>query len=386
MRSSRPPAGAGVVVLLVLLLVAACTSRSGGSGSVPVPPRPDGAGASTSAGPAATVAPFSSRPGTPPVTGLSSAAGSPGPGAATSRDTSPTPGSTPTGSPLPASTPVLFGATVDPTVVPALGVPAAEKLLGAKLRIINRFVAFSWRDGRETTILDQLRTESSATRTVMITWEPGDGTDDADPYPLASIASGAQDAYMVGFLQQLARFPGPVALRFGHEMNGSWYPWAGDPGQYVAAWRHLKSLRDIWSPAVRLVWSVNNVDVPADNRFELYWPGSGQVDVLGLDGYNCLRGWQTPEQVLDPAYGRLAALDPTAPIWITETASCEATAVPGAGAGSKADWIDDLLSPATHTRMPRLAAIVWFDRNKEFDWRINSSAASLTAFRRELAG
>ena len=33
-------------------------------------------------------------------------------------------------------------------------------------------------------------------------------------------------------------------IRFAHEMNGTWYPWAegvngNGPGDYVAAWRHV---------------------------------------------------------------------------------------------------------------------------------------------------
>jgi hypothetical protein len=32
-------------------------------------------------------------------------------------------------------------------------------------------------------------------------------------------------------------------------------------------------------------------------------------------------------------------------------------------------------------RFPRLRAVVWFDQNKETDWRVNSSDAALAAFR-----
>jgi hypothetical protein len=32
--------------------------------------------------------------------------------------------------------------------------------------------------------------------------------------------------------------------------------------------------------------------------------------------------------------------------------------------------------------MPRVLALVWFDRVKETDWRVNSSPASLAAFRK----
>jgi hypothetical protein len=36
-------------------------------------------------------------------------------------------------------------------------------------------------------------------------------------------------------------------------------------------------------------------------------------------------------------------------------------------------------------RFPKVRAVVWFHANKETDWRVNSSAASLSAFRSILA-
>ena len=52
-----------------------------------------------------------------------------------------------------------------------------------------------------------------------------------------------------------------------------------------------------------------------------------------------------------------------------------------------AAWIRNELA-ALPTSLPDVRAVVWFDKNETslgIDWRINSSAASLKAFR-ELAG
>ncbi len=38
------------------------------------------------------------------------------------------------------------------------------------------------------------------------------------------------------------------------------------------------------------------------------------------------------------------------------------------------------------TKFPRMKAVVWFHTNKEKDWRIDSSSASLAAFKANLAG
>jgi len=60
------------------------------------------------------------------------------------------------------------------------------------------------------------------------------------------------------------------------------------------------------------------------------------------------------------------------PIMIGEMASAEQ-------GGDKAAWIDAII-PALKTRYPQFKALVWFDVDKENDWRINSSTAALAAF------
>ena len=48
-------------------------------------------------------------------------------------------------------------------------------------------------------------------------WEPFGTT-------VASIADGDSDAYVRGVARSVAAFHAPVAISFGHEMNGNWYP------------------------------------------------------------------------------------------------------------------------------------------------------------------
>jgi hypothetical protein len=58
---------------------------------------------------------------------------------------------------------------------------------------------------------------------------------------------------------------------------------------------------------------------------------------------------------------------------IGETASAEQ-------GGSKANWITDALGNGINS-MPKIKAIIWFNANKEKDWRIESSATSQNAFK-----
>ncbi|NEM90713.1 glycoside hydrolase family 26 protein [Galbitalea soli] len=281
-----------------------------------------------------------------------------------------------------------WGATFDPDAPLATAITEAESAVHRHIDIVGRFISWTWPTPVQKSVIDRLRAISSPTRTVMITWQPGEhagvgpGTTPGTGL-LQRIAAGREDAAAIGFLRQLADFRGPVVIRFAHEMNGSWYPWSGDPAHYVAAWSRIHGLVARFAPAARMAWSVNNVDQPAANRFERYWPGAAQVDMIGLDGYNCLAGWQSPAQVFARAYARLLALAPTTPLWITETASCESSpAVPGSADSSKAAWITGLLGSR---ELPRVTAVVWFDRDKEYDWRISSTPAAAAALRRALA-
>ena len=48
--------------------------------------------------------------------------------------------------------------------------------------------------------------------------------------------------------------------------------------------------------------------------------------------------------------------------------------------GSKSAWITDAAN-RMKTAYPQLRALIWFNMNKETDWRVESSAGSLAAFK-----
>jgi len=60
----------------------------------------------------------------------------------------------------------------------------------------------------------------------------------------------------------------------------------------------------------------------------------------------------------------------------TERAVAHAASTLG---GDKAAWIAGIL-PSLETMYPGVKALVWFQMNKETDWRIDSSPASEAAF------
>ena len=87
----------------------------------------------------------------------------------------------------------------------------------------------------------------------------------------------------------------------------------------------------------------------------------------------------TPAELFEPGLTELRDLGTRLPIVVTETASAEGHA-PG---HSKADWITQLFDYLN--RQGDVRGVLWFHERKERDWRVNSSPAAETAYRRAVA-
>jgi hypothetical protein len=222
----------------------------------------------------------------------------------------------------------------------------------------------------------------------MLTWEPwraGDGVTQP-AYTNASIASGKHDAYLRDWGVALAKWGKPVYLRYGHEMNGDWYPWSDGvnsnaSGSYVAAWKHVHEVLTAQGTTnVQWVWSPN---VPYTGSVALpsLYPGANYVDAVALDGYNWGTGtdwstWTSPSTLFGNGLAQMRAIAPGKQIMIAETASTEI-------GGSKATWNRELVSYLQAQK--DVSAFIWFDFNKEADWRIASSSSSADALKAALA-
>jgi hypothetical protein len=226
----------------------------------------------------------------------------------------------------------------------------------------------------------QLAAVAARGSTPEITWEPWDaskGLRTPQPaYTLRSIVGGQHDAYIRAAAEQLAAWGKPVRLRFAQEMNGTWYPWdesanSNHAGEFVQAWRHVHGIFALAGASnVQWVWS------PASGAPRAYWPGKGQVDILGL---TCLNGgsdafgsgWRSFASICGPSVGELHALAPKLPIEISEAGSA-------ARGGSQADWIAGMFKFIAAHR--EVSAVNWFEVRKETDWQIESSSASSRQF------
>ncbi|MCJ1711632.1 endoglucanase [Clavibacter michiganensis subsp. phaseoli] len=259
---------------------------------------------------------------------------------------------------------------------------AASTTLGESPSIVMSHVDFT-----HPAPISGLRSVAARGADSLITWEPWQGGAGVDQsaYSNARVVAGDYDAYIRSWGADLAKYGQPVYLRYGHEMNGNWYPWSDGvngnaSGSYVAAWEHVHDLVMAQGATnVKWVWSPN-VPYPGSTDLASLYPGADQVDVVALDGYNwgAVAGqrWTAPADLFGPGLAQLRAIAPGKPLVIAEVAS-------GETGGSKADWDRDLV--AYLQAQPDVLGFVWFDFRKEQDWRIDSSAASAAALRDALA-
>ena len=215
----------------------------------------------------------------------------------------------------------------------------------------------------------------------VITWEPWLWRTDRQRDAVAlmpEIAAGKHDAHLLSWGTALAGTKASVAVRFAHEFNGDWYPWspAGGttPEAYVAAWRHVHDLfRSREAANVRWMWSPDTAN-SAEPALQAWYPGDGYVDLIGIDGYNWgttrpWSHWRSPTEIFAKT---LTDVQQTAdkPVLIAEVGCAEA-------GGDKAHWIGEFVEWLAAAK--NVDGFIWFDHDKETDWRIRSTPRSAAA-------
>ena len=254
-------------------------------------------------------------------------------------------------------------------------VNAFEQMSQAHVGIVQWFA--DWRHSGVD--VEQLRAVAARGSTPQITWEPWDslGSTVQSKYTLKSIIRGRHDAYIRSWARALARYGGPVQLRFAQEMNGYVYPWVeglngNRAGEFARAWRHA---HDIFTAEgatnVRWVWAPVTGGVHRGQ-----YPGDRYVDIVGLSGFNGgselnWSGWRTFADAFEAPMQELRRVAPGKPVQISEVA----TAKEG---GSKPLWIKEMFDYVL--AHPYIKAVLWFDLPKQTDWRVATSPAAERAF------
>ena len=196
----------------------------------------------------------------------------------------------------------------------------------------------------------------------------------------ATIAAGQQDAFLQSYAQSVKAFGHPVIISFGHEMNGTWYPWGWthtQPAVFVQAWRHVVDVfRQAGADNVTWLWTINAVS-SYEGPIADYWPGSNYVTWVAFDAY-----YYFPDDdfsgVFEPTITAIRQLTEK-PILIGETAigqvSGQATNIPNLFAGVSSTG---------------LLGLVWYDVAQNYgiyhqDWRLEGNPDAVAEFRAAVA-
>jgi Glycosyl hydrolase family 26 len=321
--------------------------------------------------------------------------------------------------PIPPDGNAYFGAQLDwSSDSPA----AYTARLGRSAAIYGRFISFPLRQS-DTNVL-KLEVAQIAQQHAMffLTLEPVDGLQTVTSQTATALADTLATWNEEGV---------DVFVRFGQEMNGSWYPWGQRPTEYIRAFRmiadavHRIALKSVmvWSPNyaggypfLNELYNAKPTDADFqvmdtnhdgklttyDDAYTPYYPGDDAVDWVGLTLYNwgCHFPWgpniaaesnKFVEQVtgtynglcgnesMDGNFYQEFAVGHNKPMALSETAAFYDEANAGQGSTNlqvKQDWMSQVLDPSLSRTFPLLKIENWFEyRQKEngvvgiVDWR-----------------
>jgi len=220
---------------------------------------------------------------------------------------------------------------------------------------------------------------------MVVTWEPWNPAN-AEAIDYDKLLSGGYDSYINSFAGQIKSIPGQVFIRFAHEANGNWYPWAADKigkEKYLAVYRYVKDKFDAFGVKnAKWIFSVNHEDVPQDsvnNCFLNYYPGDKYVDYVGIDGYNWgntkpWSRWMSFKEIFSNCYNEIAEFFKK-PVLISEFSSTSS-------GGDKSLWIKQAL--CNIKEMKHIRGFILFNHNKETDWSFVPGTSAGTQLRQGL--
>ena len=194
---------------------------------------------------------------------------------------------------------------------------------------------------------------------------------------LADIAAGRYDSYLRDYASAVRAFHCRVALSFGHEMNGSWYPWGRphtSPGTFIAAWRHIyRVFKAEHVHNVTWAWDPDHVWQPnyGFSWASEWWPGASYVDWIGIDGYQ--RPGETFRSIFAKQLANIRSFT-TKPVFIAET-----------GVAPSADQSSQIAGLFAAVTRYHLIGLIWFDINRKESWKLEGDPSRLAAFHKAAA-
>ena len=310
--------------------------------------------------------------------------------------------------------------------------------LGVMPAVWVQFVRFPLDDGARTNLEGFFEQVAGVGAYGLVTLEPHDGLDAVTPEAAEQLATLLDAAWTDHGV--------PTFVRFAHEMNGSWYPWAQQPEAYVDAFRTVAAAIHAGAPASAMVWAPNDgagypftggsygaaegspeaaaLDTDGDGAltrtddpYAPYWPGDDVVDWVGMSVYFWGLEYPWGENEIAPE-GRFAAQltgQPTGahfdevgvpdfyatyadghdkPMAVIETAALYDPAGDGPEeAEVKGAWFRQVFTDATREAFPRIGMINWFEWRKDepevgsvVDWRLGADPALAASLLDDIPG
>jgi hypothetical protein len=299
------------------------------------------------------------------------------------------------GSPSFRQHPFLWGIALDGYPIEAKRLKAFAADTGIMPRIVTFFLQWPKSAGTGQFPEQTLTAIWSTGAVPCLTWEPMIIQDGKETMIFhTAVTGGEYDAFLKDFAQSARVWGRPMIIRFAHEMNTKRYHWGTHeadygPGSvkiYQDMFQHLVSIfRQEGADNVLWAFCPNAESVPGPssdskavwNRAGAYYPGDAFVDILGMDGYNWgttqspeTHGWQSNwrsfESIFSSLYKELRAISPTKPVIVFETASTYQ-------GGNKGQWVQESFQIIDEWK---LTGVVWFEVEKELDWRLISGMSS----------
>jgi hypothetical protein len=175
------------------------------------------------------------------------------------------------------------------------------------------------------------------------------------------------------------------------EMNIPGETYSKDPKNFKLAYQRIQKIfKDarVSPKTVRWVFAPNGWSENSEHRFENYYPGNQQVDVVAFSSYNwgyCNNStwhhWDGFKETFDPYIKRMQAMAPGKPIFLAQTGTTSNTKN-GSLSAAKDQWFRDSY---TNLAAKGVQAILYFNINKECDWAIYSNSGKSAGYKDAVA-
>jgi beta-mannanase len=278
--------------------------------------------------------------------------------------------------PAQASAPPLLIGTISAWSGKIQTTPHDDSQMGIHSAIIGSF--FNWAQTNMDPVMNWMTWVHSRHAVPMVDLAPPASA------TVAQIAAGSQDGYLRRWADRMQAWgaanadanglPATILYRLFPEMNGGWESYSPRTrgqtvAQFRAAYVHVvKLFRSRGVTNVKWVWNPDRI-FAGSTSIKAVWPGAAYVDWVSFDAYN----WadkahgthKSPYELLHNSVSTLRGFT-SKPLFIAELGCA-----PSAG---KSYFLSHMVSA-----MLSLGAkgLVYYDYNKEKNWRVDTSTANL---------